>query len=49
MNKTKSVRVETPLGTIESDSGSHLIDIGTILIVIAFFITLKTIISKYIK
>jgi hypothetical protein len=31
MNKTKKVRIETPMGAIESDSGNHLVDIGTVL------------------
>ena len=33
----KSVRVETPIGAIESDSGNHLVDIGTVLIIIVLF------------
>ena len=32
MNKTKKVRIETPIGAIESDSGNHLVDVGTILV-----------------
>ena len=28
--KIESVRIETPLGNIESDSGNHLIDVLTI-------------------
>ena len=28
MNKPKSVKIETPIGSIESDSGNHLLDIG---------------------
>ena len=31
--KIESVRIETPLGAIESDSGNHLVDIGTVLII----------------
>ena len=34
MNKTKKVRIETPMGTIESDSGNHLVDIGTVLMLL---------------
>ena len=29
--KIESVRIETPLGTIESDSGNHFLDIATVL------------------
>ena len=32
MNKTQKVRIETPMGTIESDSGNHLVDVGTVLL-----------------
>ena len=38
----KKVRIETPIGNIESDSGSHLVDVGTVLIVmLAFFLMRK--------
>ena len=32
MNKPQKVRIETPIGAIESDSGNHLVDIGTVLL-----------------
>ena len=32
MNKTQRVRIETPIGAIESDSGIHLVDIGTVVL-----------------
>ena len=32
MNKPQKVRIETPIGAIESDSGNHLVDIGTVLV-----------------
>ena len=34
MNKTKKMRIETPIGAIESDSGNHLMDIGTVLMLL---------------
>ena len=34
MNKTQRVRIETPIGTVESDSGNHLVDVGTVLMLI---------------
>ena len=34
MNKTKKVRIETPIAAIESDSGNHLVDIGTVLMLV---------------
>ena len=32
MNKTQRVRIETPMGAIESDSGNHLVDVGTVVL-----------------
>ena len=32
MNKIQKVRIETPIGAIESDSGNHLVDIGTVVL-----------------
>ena len=39
--ETKSVRLETPLGNIESDSGSHVIDVMSIVIIICIFFFMK--------
>ena len=42
MNKVKKVRIETPIGAIESDSGNHLVDVGTILVLtIALYFVVK--------
>ena len=42
MNKIKKVRIETPIGAIESDSGNHLVDIGTVLILaIGLYLVIK--------
>ena len=32
MNKPQKVRIETPIGAIESDSGNHLVDVGTVVL-----------------
>jgi len=37
----KSVKVETPIGSIESDSGNHLIDIATIVVIIGIYFAMK--------
>ena len=47
MNKTQKVRIETPMGAIESDSGNHLVDIGTIFIFVAFLLLVKKLIQKF--
>ena len=42
MNKTQKVRIETPIGSIESDSGNHLMDIGTVLILaVSLYLIIK--------
>ena len=42
MNKTQRVRIETPIGAIESDSGNHLVDIGTVLmLVVSLYFIIK--------
>ena len=42
MNKTQKVRIETPVGVIESDSGNHLVDIGTVLLLaIVLYLVIK--------
>ena len=39
MNKPQKVRIETPMGAIESDSGNHLVDVGTV-VLLAFVLYL---------
>lgn len=39
--QVKKVRIETPIGTVESDSGNHLLDIGTVLIIMLVFFAMK--------
>jgi len=46
MNKTKSVKIETPIGSIESDSGSHLIDVATIVAIISFYVIIRKVFYK---
>tara|TARA_Y100001938_G_scaffold45848_1_gene63665 strand:- start:5670 stop:5813 length:144 start_codon:yes stop_codon:yes gene_type:complete len=46
MNKPKSIKIETPIGSIESDSGNHLIDIITVLGVILLVFIGKKILEK---
>tara|TARA_Y100000310_G_scaffold278716_1_gene297369 strand:+ start:412 stop:555 length:144 start_codon:yes stop_codon:yes gene_type:complete len=46
MNKTKKIKVETPIGSIESDSGNHLMDIGTIMVLSLFLVLIVNLIRK---
>ena len=48
MNKTQRVRIETPIGTVESDSGSHMIDFLSVAIIIVLMFIGKKLIDKWI-
>ena len=45
----KKFKVETPVGTLESDSGNHIVDVITIISVIAVLYAGKKLFDKYIK
>ena len=45
----QSIRIETPMGAIESDSGNHVTDSATIVIIILVLYMGKKIIDKYVK
>jgi len=45
----QSIRIETPMGAIESDSGNHAIDSITIVIIIMVLYICKKIIDKYFR
>ena len=49
MNKTESVKIETPIGSIESDSGNHLIDIATIVFAISFYVVIRKVFHKHFR
>jgi len=43
MNETKKIRIETPVGSIESDSGSHFVDIASVMLIILCVLMFKKI------
>ena len=43
---SKKMSIETPIGTLESDSGNHYIDVLSIIFVIAVLYTGKKLIDK---
>ena len=45
----KKMRIETPMGNLESDSGSHLIDVGSIFIIAVGLYFVKRAIDNYFK
>ena len=45
--KLESFRVETPVGTIESDSGNHIVDIISVVgVILVLYIFKKIVIKK---
>jgi len=47
--ESKKMSIETPMGTLESDSGNHYIDVLSITFVIGALYIGKKIVDKYIK
>mgnify|MGYP003133503623 CR=1 FL=1 len=47
--QSKKMSIETPLGTIESDSGNHYLDVASVIFVIAVLYIGKKILDKCIK
>ena len=47
--QSKKMSVETPIGTLESDSGNHYIDVISIIGVIAILYIGKKLVDKYLK
>ena len=41
--------IVTPMGSLESDSGSHFVDVITVLGSVLAIMILKKIVSKYVK
>ena len=48
-NTIKKLKVQTPLGSIESDSGNHTLDILTIVGVIAVLYVGKKLVDKFFR
>ena len=49
MNKPQQFKIQTPIGSVESDSGSHIMDVTSVLFVIVILFIAKKIVSRYIK
>jgi len=46
MNSTKRVKLDTPIGSIESDSGNHFVDVITVIGVIVLYLIAKKALGK---
>ena len=47
--RSEKITIDTPYGTIESDSGNHLVDVSTVVLIILVCAALKYLIVKAIK
>ena len=45
MNDEREFRIETPIGTVASDSGNHVVDVFSVLGVIVFIYIIKTVLK----
>ena len=45
----KRFKIETPVGSLESDSGNHIVDVASVVIVIIVLYLGKHLFKKYIK
>ena len=45
--EVKKMRIETPMGNLESDSGSHLVDVGSVFILVVGLYFVKKYIDNY--
>ena len=46
MNKTERFKIETPIGSVESDSGNHLVDIVSVSFIIIVVLVFKKLCDK---
>ena len=46
MNKTERFKIETPIGSVESDSGNHLVDIVSVSFIIIVVLVFKKLWDK---
>ena len=47
--QSKKMSLETPMGTLESDSGNHYLDVASIILVIGVLYIGKKLVDKYIR
>ena len=47
--EVKKMRIETPIGSIESGSGSHVNDFISIIGVMVIFVVLRYVLKKYVR
>ena len=45
-NKQQRIKIETPIGSVESDSGNHFVDIASVMLIIVCVLLFKKIWGK---
>ena len=46
MNKPNQFKIETPIGSVESDSGNQMVDVGTVFAVVVLIFIARKLIRK---
>jgi len=49
MNKPQQFKIQTPIGSVESDSGNHVIDVISVVGIIILVLIGKKILGKWMK
>ena len=47
MNKPEQFKIQTPIGSVESDSGNHMVDVGTVFAVVVLIFIAKKLVGKW--
>ena len=47
MNKPNQFKIQTPVGSVESDSGNHVVDVATVVIVVIVVLVAMKYIKKW--
>ena len=47
MNKPQQFKIETPIGSVESDSGNHLVDVGSVVMVVVIVYIISKLLRKW--
>ena len=47
--QTKKMTIVTPMGSIESDSGNHFVDVISVVGVMLIFVVLRYLLKKYVR
>ena len=47
--QTKKMTIVTPMGSIESDSGNHFVDVISVVGVMLIFVVLRYVLKKYVR